>query len=167
MNHFEDGLAEVEMNDKIGFVDKSGQEVVPLQYDYASEFSEGLALVRKNRKYGYVDKLGREVIPLQYEDANKFSDGFAWVKQGGKWGTIALPSVTADPTPPPADEPDDWAAKEVNEAIERGLVPTILQSEYKRNISRQDFCLLAVHFLTVHTGRSLESILSERIRYQR
>lgn len=48
-------------------------------------------------------------------------------------------------TPPPAvntDEPSAWAAPEIQTAIAEGLVPAALQSDYRKDISRQDFCIL-------------------------
>jgi len=38
--------------------------------------------------------------------------------------------------------PSGWAAAEVNKAIELGLVPEALQSNYQANITRADFCIL-------------------------
>lgn len=43
-----------------------------------------------------------------------------------------------------ADAPDSWAAEEVGLAIDLGLVPEDLQSGYTRDITRAEFCRLAV-----------------------
>ena len=45
---FSDGLARVEINDKSGFVNKTGKMVIPCKYEGASDFSEGLASVYIN-----------------------------------------------------------------------------------------------------------------------
>ena len=42
---FSEGLARVKLNDKLGFIDKTGKQVVPCVYDDAWNFSEGLARV--------------------------------------------------------------------------------------------------------------------------
>ena len=52
---FNKGLAAVEKNEKWGFVNKSGDIVIPLQYNYATEYNEGLALVKKDDKWGYIN----------------------------------------------------------------------------------------------------------------
>ena len=61
----EQGLALVEKDGKYGFVDAAGNEVIPVQYDYALSFLEGFARVEKNGKYGLINTTGHEVIPLQ------------------------------------------------------------------------------------------------------
>lgn len=83
---------------KWGYIDKSGKEVVELQYDYAWDFSEGFAPVEKkdisgNEKCGYIDKTGKEVVELKYDDAWDFSEGMARVMKkdisgNEKWGYI-------------------------------------------------------------------------------
>lgn len=84
-----EGLALVTENgNKYGFVDKTGEMVIPLVYDYADNFSEGLALVRKGGKYGWIDKTGKIVIPLEYDFAHSFSEGLACVRKNRKYGFI-------------------------------------------------------------------------------
>src|SRR5690606_21793504 len=65
------------INRKYGFIDKNGQEIVPLKYDEAMSFSEGMAKVRVQDKWGFVDQTGREVISPKYESVGSFSDGLA------------------------------------------------------------------------------------------
>ncbi len=76
-------------NGKWGFISKQG-EVIPLQYDWASDFSEDLASVKKEGNYGFINKQGEVVIPLQYDYASSFSEGLAVVmpKKDDKWGFI-------------------------------------------------------------------------------
>ena len=45
--------------------------------------------------------------------------------------------------------PSAWAESEVNAAIAAGIVPQDLQGQYTSNITRQEFCALAVQMLTV------------------
>ena len=85
---FSDGLAVVELNDKFGFIDKTGREVIPLIYDNAYSFSNGLAIVALNGKYGFIDETGREVIPFKYDGAKAFSEGLARVLLKNKYGYI-------------------------------------------------------------------------------
>jgi hypothetical protein len=85
---FFEGLARVGLNGKEGFVDKMGNEVIPLIYDQVSFFSEGLAKVRIGRYIGFIDKSGNEVLPLIYERGNLsmfgFKNGLAHVTLNGK-----------------------------------------------------------------------------------
>ncbi|MBQ9164502.1 MAG: WG repeat-containing protein [Bacteroidaceae bacterium] len=75
---------------KYGFVDSTGNLVIPYTYTDAYDFSGGLAAVRDNNgKWGYVNKNGNLVIPYTYTDAYDFSGGLAAVRDNnGKWGFI-------------------------------------------------------------------------------
>lgn len=76
------GLAAFKLNNKWGFIDETGKEIVPatLQYDYVSNFSEDLAQVKKDGKWGYINVEGKEVIEPTYVVANRFINGKAEVK---------------------------------------------------------------------------------------
>ena len=76
---FSEGLVSVTQNNKVGFMDKAGKQVIPPRYADAQPFSEGLAAVKIEDKYGYIDRSGKMVIPPQFEDAGRFSDGLACV----------------------------------------------------------------------------------------
>lgn len=85
--------------DMLGFIDKRGEVVIPLEYfggmngvsplDYAY-FSEGLASVVKNNKVYYIDKTGKTVLTLSdYALGYPFSEGLAMVvSREGKCGYI-------------------------------------------------------------------------------
>ena len=83
-----DGLSLVELNDKFGFIDTTGREVIPLIYDNAYSFSGGLADVQLNGKYGFIDTTGRVIIPFKYASADDFFEGLARVQLNGKCGFI-------------------------------------------------------------------------------
>ena len=54
-----EGLAPVRFNDKWGFIDKTGKEVIPFRYDYALDFSaEGIAHVKFEGMWFYINKKG-------------------------------------------------------------------------------------------------------------
>lgn len=88
VRNFQEDLAVVSKNEKYGFINKNGKEVIPRIYDDAFDFSEGLAAVLKNEKYGFIDKQGQEVIPCIYDDVFDFSEGLAAVLKNGKCGFI-------------------------------------------------------------------------------
>jgi len=74
-DYWNDGLRAVQNNDnKYGFVNEDGYEVIKCQYDYTNGFYNGYAVVKKNGKYGYIDTNGNEVIPCVYNDAENFSE---------------------------------------------------------------------------------------------
>ncbi|MCL1866216.1 MAG: WG repeat-containing protein [Oscillospiraceae bacterium] len=101
---FSEGLAPVVIRDKLGYIDKNGDTVIPFIYDPVddghtywifSDFTEGLAIVAKGDmqtgyKYGIVDKSGKEVVPLVYDYLLDLSDGMAVYSVGRKWGILSV-----------------------------------------------------------------------------
>jgi uncharacterized protein YnzC (UPF0291/DUF896 family) len=87
---FSEGLAAVGLKGKLGYIDKTGNEVIPLKYDLIGEFSaNGLAKVYLDEKWSYIDKTGNEVTPVKYDEIRAFSaEGLAKVRLDGKWGYI-------------------------------------------------------------------------------
>lgn len=83
---FHEGLAAVSMGGEWGFINKTGQEVVPLQYTDVKNFHEGLAAVKTNQ-WGYIDKTGQIVIPFQYFEAKDFHEGLTGVRTLPEPGT--------------------------------------------------------------------------------
>jgi hypothetical protein len=59
-------------NDKWGFINTSGNFVIPAQFDDANSFSEGLAAVKVGDKWGYIDKTGQLKIKPQFDNALYF-----------------------------------------------------------------------------------------------
>lgn len=105
------GQAELNQNlifvhegEKMGYIDYSGTEIVPIVFDDIKHFSEDIipvnkGAVRKNYKseggkWGFWSRSGKELIPVQYDDAKIFRQGLAPVKQNGKYGFI---NVKGDP----------------------------------------------------------------------
>lgn len=71
---FHEGLARVCFNDKWGYINKEGKEVVKPIYDHALDFHEGLAAVCLNGKWGVIDKEGNQIIDCTFNSIN-ISDG--------------------------------------------------------------------------------------------
>jgi hypothetical protein len=86
----------VELNRQFGFIDKTGREVIPLQYQDAFDFKEELAAVEVNDKWGFIDRDGKLAIPCRYYDIydglgvwlGHFGEGLAAVAVDDKWGLI-------------------------------------------------------------------------------
>lgn len=87
---FSEGLACVlsYQNGKWGFIDRTGNKIIPSIYDEVIYFSEGLAAVCINHRWGFIDNTGKEIISHIYEYVNSFSEGLASVCLNGKWGFI-------------------------------------------------------------------------------
>jgi hypothetical protein len=98
---FSGGLAAVRIGShedksiKWGFIDTSGNEVIPPQYDYVEDFSDGLALVYNYNEDGnrhterfFIDKTGEIVIELdsKYNWVFSFYGGVAQVNVGNPGG---------------------------------------------------------------------------------
>lgn len=84
------GLSKVKKNDKVGYVNKQGVEVVALQYDEGLTFKEGYAAVRKGEKWLFIDSTGKPITEAVFEDALSFNDGLAAVSKGNMFGFINI-----------------------------------------------------------------------------
>jgi hypothetical protein len=89
---FVDELAAVYLNNKWGFIDKTGKEIVPVKYDGVSKlgFIDGVAYVKLQSKWGYVDRDGNEIVPPKYDglDDKGFVDGLVKVILNKKLGFV-------------------------------------------------------------------------------
>jgi hypothetical protein len=69
----------VERQGKWGYIDKTGQLIIPFKFDAADDFSEGLAAAAIKEKTGYIDKTGKFVIRPRFVEGYPFSSGMALV----------------------------------------------------------------------------------------
>jgi hypothetical protein len=99
-SYFHNGLAQVKINSKYGFIDRQGKIVMPAQIDeiqsedfanmrgnngfYDSLPNEGVVKARIGKKWGYVNTQGKIQIPMKFDEANDFKYGVAEVKLGSK-----------------------------------------------------------------------------------
>lgn len=91
-NDISSKLIAVCKDNKWGFIDRSGNIVVDLEYKYtglaAYSVEDGMIKVEKDGKYGYVNGINNTIIECVYETASYFSDGLARVQKNDKWGYI-------------------------------------------------------------------------------
>lgn len=93
-----------------GFINKKGEEVLPLKYGLIADASEGLAAILdgkveiasdgdiiRNGKWGFINEKAKIVIPLIYDDCDAFKNGKAVVLKGDKWGLIDKKGQTVIP----------------------------------------------------------------------
>jgi serine/threonine protein kinase len=94
---FSEGLAAVVVNQKLGYINKSGKMVIPpeLEFDLISffregtyQFSEGLARMSIDHKWGYINANGRLTIKPRFDGAGTFTEGLARVEVGHRYGYI-------------------------------------------------------------------------------
>lgn len=71
-----------------GYKDEKGNEVIPPHFVWADKFSEGLARVRIGKEIGYINEDGIIVIQPDYAYGGKFSEGLARVGNNNKYGYI-------------------------------------------------------------------------------
>jgi len=77
---FNEGFCSVVLNNKMGFIDKNGKEITPIEFSFVSEFTvDGLAAVNKEGKWGFVNKKGKQIVPIIYDKAFDFKKGKAMV----------------------------------------------------------------------------------------
>lgn len=85
-SEYSDGMIEVRINDKVGFLDISDfSEVIPPVNDWVSFFKKGRAVVGNGNKYGIIDKNGNTVVPLNYDYVEIFDNGTLALDQGDEY----------------------------------------------------------------------------------
>ncbi|MBI1761391.1 MAG: WG repeat-containing protein [Acidobacteria bacterium] len=72
-------LRPVRRNGLVGYIDQTGNFVIPPQFQEAGKFSEGLAPFRIKNKWGYINARGQVVIPAKFFQAMPFKEGLASV----------------------------------------------------------------------------------------
>ena len=82
------GFSAFKQDEKYGYIDKTGQVVIPAQYDYCDSFNDGMAVIQENGNYGYINTNGEVVIPSKYYEADRFYNGIARVAQIKDGGTF-------------------------------------------------------------------------------
>ena len=100
-HQFSEGMCPV-VNDekKVGFVDETGQLVIPCKYVSALDFRDGLAKVQEAEtfKIGYINHKGETVIPFVYRKGGDFENGLAMVSSdNGMWGAINKTNMVVFP----------------------------------------------------------------------
>ncbi len=79
----------IRVNEKVGFIDKTGKVIIEPQFEDAQEFSEGLAPVKVKEKWGFINEFGKIVIEPNFDMVFRpFHEGISDVRIGQKWGFI-------------------------------------------------------------------------------
>lgn len=82
-------LALVIQDGKCGYINISGELVVPFVYDFGSPyFIDGYTQVGIDGKTGCINSQGELVVPCEYDGVGYFSEGLIDVEQDGKFGYV-------------------------------------------------------------------------------
>lgn len=110
---FSEGLAAVEIDGKVGFIDMHNRFVIEPQFEPMDDmegFHYGMAVVKKDGKYGFIDKRGIFVFRPGFDKAENFDDDLmAVIKMGKKFGCIDLCGDTVVPC--------NYLAKEIMKTV--------------------------------------------------
>lgn len=63
--NFEDGLCPVRVNGKCGYINTTGNVVIPCVYETVGQFKNECAIVKQGGKYGLINKYGDSLIPCE------------------------------------------------------------------------------------------------------
>ena len=86
---YHEGLARVCKDNKYGFIDKKGREIIPCKYDDADDFDGGIAIIKTGGKVGGIDVVGNIVIPAIFDAIHwNGKDNLHPAKKDEKWGYI-------------------------------------------------------------------------------
>jgi hypothetical protein len=62
------GLAKVSRDDKWGYINLKGEEIIPLHFDEVGDFEYGLVPVKNfNNKWGYFNAQGQPAVPFEFD----------------------------------------------------------------------------------------------------
>lgn len=85
------GLCMVRLNDKYGFINEQGNEIIPVEYDDIYNFENGVTVAKKNGEYLIIDTGGKTKVSIdsQYVEVRGFYNGEADARdRSGKWSKI-------------------------------------------------------------------------------
>ena len=101
VKNYQHGLAAVNFNEKWGFIDTTGKEVIEVKYDYVGDFCEGFALVKLNGKWGCVDQTGNVVISFEYDGVKpdwQDEDRHVLIRDGKEYRILVSMNDTGEAT---------------------------------------------------------------------
>ncbi len=130
---FSDGIIPVKYNGKWGYVDTSGNIILPFEFDgcweglqlydndRAYNASDGYIAVSRNGEYAMFNTRGQLVISYGvFDEIRPVYEGMCWVKRNGRWGVIAVRSDASNTNVIP---PNSWYSYEYDAKVntDKGL----------------------------------------------
>ena len=166
------GLAAFAKDGLYGYLNDKGEVAIPAQYVITSGFNSfGIAAAYDGEKAFIIDTKGN-VIPgsdvldpdnyfVYQEDTvpTTYTPGeYVVIEKNGLYGFGHIEYV---PALPDKSEMHAWAYEEVVAAIKENLVPVSLRNLYLHNISREDFCTLAVCAVEEVLEKDIDEVVLE------
>lgn len=143
-------------NGKWGLIDQNGKTVLPYEYYGIGPMNDNYVVANNEKGCAVFNKDGDIIVPFGDFDFIGYyvSENMVDVRKNGLTGYINLPEYIAPP--------DYWAKPEVDRAIAAGLVPEDMRKNYQDNITRADFCRLAVNLIEMKTGMKVDEFMDTR-----
>ena len=88
IGNFDNGKAQVWLNQKIGLIDTNWVEILAPKYDRINYLYDGTIQVHLDGKLGIIDANGKELAAPIYDQIGQYENGYANVEKGGKQGVI-------------------------------------------------------------------------------
>lgn len=91
-----DNRIPVQRDEKYGFLNRQGDEVIGCEYDEVGVFDYGRSWVKLNGHYGIIDTTGMLILPIEYDnttpksDKYVYRDGLALVEKDGRFGYVDI-----------------------------------------------------------------------------
>ncbi|PIE47461.1 MAG: hypothetical protein CSA42_03410 [Gammaproteobacteria bacterium] len=82
------GLTAVKLNDKWGFINNKGAEIISPKYETFIIYSDGITAVIENKKIGFINEYGKELISPRYDNFKRLLDGTTITLLNKKHGLI-------------------------------------------------------------------------------
>jgi hypothetical protein len=85
---FTEGLLWVVSDGRFGFVDETGDLVIPARWEQVRWFRNGHAFVMAEGRWGIIDRTGNEVVAPRWDQVGSFASEWVPVRLGEDWGVI-------------------------------------------------------------------------------
>lgn len=131
-------------------------DTLDVQYDFLATVSGGTGFEKLATEYGDYSVSGI------YGAKGTLLTATAIAKNDDRWARASTVLNNLDSYAKAASKPSSWAEKEVNEAIEAGIVPEYLQEAYSKNVSRANVAEMFVNLIETASGKTATELMEEK-----
>lgn len=118
----------------------------------ANEWYAGSQSTTNNAKSGVIDRSGKVLVAFEYDRIEYLGKGKFEAYKNNKKYSIDLNKSKEQKA---WQKSSAWSEKEITRAIDEGLVPAILQNNYRDDITRGEFCSIAVNLYESMTKKEI------------
>jgi len=138
---------------RVGLKDHNGGTVLTCEYWGIGLVNDNYVVASNEKGYAVFNTDGEIVVPFGVFEyiGPDISENMVDVRENGLIGYISLPKYV--------EKPEAWAQPEVERAIAAGLIPEDMRKDYRDDITRTDFCRLAVNLIEVKTGMKVDGFM--------